>query len=148
LSHYHAEVYIPSNDFVERRVKDALSAYEQRYDHGELVGWWDSYLIGGKWNGEHNIVRAFLHETEIPIKNQDDILAVYASQLEPLSENVMAIKDIPRWLACSILVLPNKIYAWGEYPPEALSAFDKTIKEILLSENITDGYLVTVDCHS
>jgi len=62
--HYHAEVWIKTNENVESQVESALAPYDedlqviQREEDGETWwenpdGWFDWWEIGGRWKGEH-----------------------------------------------------------------------------------------------
>lgn len=49
--HYHAEIYLPTNEDVEAQVKALMAPYCE-HDHDN--GWWDWYEIGGRWQGAHD----------------------------------------------------------------------------------------------
>lgn len=54
--HYHAEVWLPSNDVdIDEALTTALAPHEEKYneDADTTLGFWDWYQIGGRWTGQH-----------------------------------------------------------------------------------------------
>lgn len=53
--HYHAKLWLPSDQDIEQQVSAALEPYREAYNETteDLTGWWDWFQIGGRWTGTH-----------------------------------------------------------------------------------------------
>ncbi len=57
MSHYHCEVWLATTDDFEDQVKLIMDPFIGEYDKDDgdkMTGWWDWYVIGGRWTGVHS----------------------------------------------------------------------------------------------
>jgi hypothetical protein len=50
--HYHAEIWLPTDENVEQQVKGILAPFDENLV-GTEDGWWDWWQIGGRYKGCH-----------------------------------------------------------------------------------------------
>jgi len=161
--HYHCEIWLPE----VLNYSDATYKVErmlQNYHEESKRGFYDWYVIGGRYTGSHDNYNP-----------QDDIKNITLCSIcngkgirdnpppspalrgcngcsgtgtstkysyVPHSEDVMEQDKVVDDLSCYTLII-----AKGRWP-KILHDFNDQVKPYLKSENLTGGCLVTVDCHN
>lgn len=116
--HFHAEVHLKSLENWEKELDDIMSKYHE--DDGGFYDYWD---VGGRFAGAHSQIKIRNFFTKHP----DNI--------------VLPVKDLPEDLIAYTLIANGQVFHWEEDGKE------EPIKKKLKELGITDGYVVTVDCH-
>ena len=144
--HYHAEVWIKDNKNVDEDLKAVLAPFKDD-EIGTAGLFWDWYMIGGRYKGSH--VPGYDRETDPAHIDVYTKKVMWPTQWRPLDRDVAAVSSLPDKLLAFTLILPDKVLherTWNgdEYVD---TGWDGNVIQVLRDNNITDGYLVTVDYH-
>lgn len=61
--HYHAEVFVPTKKNYQNVVAEIMAPHYEKWsdnDEESREGFWDWYVIGGRWSGRHTILDLYL----------------------------------------------------------------------------------------
>lgn len=182
--HFHCEVYAPEVPAdIETYVAEAMAPYsqvdwdyeEEDCEEAERDCFWDWYVIGGRWSGQHSL--SMLNEEKLEnfyglmksLKDEQSIDLLFDLYFPeygypcPFTRNaydglyeddIWPLEQIPGNYKCYTLVVPGlgawHMEEWDEEarkfrPTEFAGLVVPFLKEKL---GITTGYLITVDYHS
>lgn len=170
MGHYHAEVWIPEKENAEAQVEEIMEPYYE-----EKGGFWDWYMIGGRWKGFHD--PTYVQETD-----PDHIIPCRYCNSTGLRDDMghwengkKVFKDAwaEKCNGCNVCHGTGKELTWPTQwashpkdvipisetpedlkcptlilPGKVLQDLEGPIKPVLEKEGITEGYLVTVDYHN
>ena len=138
---YHGEVWLPRRPlFQEALEPDVQSAMWMFYagNPQRIRSLWRRVAIGGVWRGAHLAGDA-------PV----DLEAECVDGIHP--KDLLPVSDLPPGFMAHMLFYRDRAYSvldWDAAPPGPGPLHGKTLNRLLWELGVTDGFLVTVDCHA
>ncbi len=135
---YHGEVWLPRRPFFQEALEPDVHSVMWPYyarNPDRVRSLWQGAVIGGIWQGAH--AAADVHDMEGDIVNG----------IHP--QDIISVGDLPPAFMAHILFYRDEVYSvfnWDEMPPAAGPMYGKTLNRMLDELDISDGFLVTVDC--
>jgi len=153
--HYHCEVWIPQRpkklSELKVLINNIMSQYSYNNDDSCEEKFYDWYVIGGRWSGDHLPEHEFLSDyrnyTQCSCKDTSRSCGYCHGTGMKLKNSsfhksdVMKLSKVRDDLTCCILIVDGIVYYDDDLK-------DTPVKKFLFDKGVTSGYLVIVDCHN